>query len=72
MVAYDAKKALKQHRRKFFAVLLIPASAIVAALVLIVILRPSNLVPIIALISLVLIQYLGLVAYIWRKLTVSE
>ena len=68
MVAYSNNKIFKQYRRTFLTILLIPAFAVIAALVLIVVFRPSKLVPLTVVIGLVLIQYLVLVAYIWRKL----
>lgn len=72
MAAYTIDKVLRQHRRTCLTILLIPALAIIAALVLIIALRSSKWVPVTVVIGLVLIQYLGLVAYIWRRLIARE
>ena len=72
MAAYTINKVLRQHRRTCLIILLIPALAVIAALVLIVVLRPSKWVPVTVVIGLVLIQYLGLGYYIWRKLIARE
>jgi hypothetical protein len=50
-------------------VLLIPVFAVIVALVLISYLGHSKLGLIYIVLTLVMIQYLGLVAYIWRKLS---
>jgi len=59
---------IKQHRLACLTILLVPAIAVTVAMILIVILRPSKLIPLTIVIGIVLIQYLGLVAYIWRRL----
>ena len=68
MVDSTIDRILSQHRRKLLTVLLIPALAIIVALILIIALSPSRLIPITIIIVLVLFQYLFFVAYIWRKL----
>jgi len=56
----------KKHRYIYFAVLLIPVFAIFIALVLISFLGHPKLSVIFVVVSLVLIQYPGMVAYISR------
>ena len=68
MVGYSIEELFRQHRRTYLAILLIPALAIVIALIVIAIRGSSNFIFKMTVISLVLIQYLGLVVYIWRRL----
>ena len=63
---------LKKHRFALLAILLIPALAMIVAMVLIAALGHRNILVIAVVISLLLVQYLGLVAYIWRKLIARE
>jgi len=69
MAAAVFDKILTQHRRTFLAILLMPALAIIVALMLIFVLNPSRLIPIVVIIGVILLQYLFLVSYIWRKIT---
>jgi hypothetical protein len=65
----SAGDVLKKNRYVYIAVLLIPVFAVLVALVLISFLGHSKLGLIYIVLTLVMIQYLGLVAYIWRRLS---
>ena len=60
---------MKPNRGIYLAVLMIPAFAIVGALVLIILLAKFNIIPLVFAVGLVLLQYLGLVVYLWKKMS---
>ena len=62
------KEVLKRQRYIYLAVLLIPVFGIIAAMILISFLGHPKLNLILLVLSLVMAQYLGLVAYIWRRI----
>jgi len=51
---------------------MIPAIAIIAALILVIMLSKVNIYPFILIIIGALFLYLGTVAYIWKKLNLSK
>ena len=60
---------MKPNRGIYLAVLMIPAFTIVGALVLIILLAKFNIIPLVFAVGLVLLQYLGLVVYLWKKMS---
>ena len=64
----SSNDVFKKHRYAYIAVLMIPVLGIIVALVLITYLGHPKLNLILLVLSLVMAQYLGLVAYIWRRI----
>jgi hypothetical protein len=62
-----ADNVFVRHQRAFLVVLLLPAMAITAALVLIFAFRPSRLISIALIMTVVLIQYLLFAGYVWKR-----
>lgn len=63
---------LKKNRRTILGVVLIPVMAVVVALALIALLRPTKTLPIAIAVGAVLAQYLFLVSQIWKRLNTSK
>jgi len=72
MVTPAVSNVLAKNRRSLLTVLLMPAVAIVVALILISAFKPSRLIVIVIAIAVVLIQYLLFVGYIWRRMTAPK
>ncbi len=62
-------ESLKPTRGIYFALLMIPAFAIFGALLLIIVLAKFNVTPLVFAVGLVLLQYLGLVVYLWKRIS---
>jgi len=62
------KDVLRENRRTFLAILMLPVVGMVVAISLIVIRAPENLAVSVGLIILMLCQYLVLVFYISRRM----
>ena len=64
----DFKEVLRRQRYIYLAVLLTPVIGIIVAMILISFLGHPKLGLIMLILGLILVQYLGVVAYIWMRM----